>query len=419
MHRYCSLGGPLSFFNKNTFYLTTGLVFFLSLGIASCNKVIKIFPNAKTDNRATLEGSGTNSSTSTLLKKATKTSSTSSTSTSTATAVDTVKPIDFTKYYKLVSSSTESLNKCLEANQHDSLVKSGGAFMDDCHNTTGQYWKLTAISEGVYKLTAQFYEPLNKCLEANSPASAIHSQASFMDVCQNVNSQSWKLIPEANKVGYYRIVAESLEAQNRCLDANVPNDTVHKGAVFMEDCQGNASQLWKLASPSSGLSSGGLDLASVEPLDQTKFYRIKSKLLETASKCLEGNQTGSGLHGDAIFMDTCQEDSPGQFWKFTPIPGGYYKLTTQIFDPQNIQCLESSQPPNSALMYSPCASVTGQSWKLIPQGDGYYQLTSQFRESAGECLVSNQTDGTLNDGASHMEACQAIPAQLWKIILQQ
>ncbi len=389
------------------------LAFFL-FAVGACSRAIQITPISKVNARATLE---TDIKTTTGTSIALRTSTLSSTSTSTSTSVELNKPLDLTKYYKLLSSSTETQNKCLEANQNDSLVRSGGAFMDDCHNTTGQFWKLSANADSSYKLTTQFYEPLNKCLEANAPGSNVHSQASFMDTCTNINSQSWKLVPELSKPGYYRVIALSLESQNRCLQANVPNDNLHDGAVFLEICQGSPGQLWKLANPSTGITPGGLELGSVEPFDPGRFYKIKSKLLETASKCLEANQTGSGIHGGGIFMDTCLSSNLGQMWKLTSLGGGFYKLTTQLLDPLNPLCLESANPPNISFMYG-CGNFTGQSWKMIPQADGYFQLTSQFRDPFGECLVSNQTNAVLNDGASHMEPCQNVPAQLWKIILQ-
>ena len=96
-----------------------------------------------------------------------------------------------------------------------------------------------------YKLTTMFLEKENKCLEGNRVArGSTLGGAAFMDNCQNVSGQLWKLVPAGN--GYFRLKTQFLEKENKCLEGNrfAPTSTL-KGAAFMDNCQNVSGQLWK------------------------------------------------------------------------------------------------------------------------------------------------------------------------------
>ncbi len=153
------------------------------------------------------------------------------------------------RFYKLTTMFLEGENKCLEGNKFapNSTLK-GAAFMDNCQNVSGQLWKLVPAGNGYFRMKTQFLEKENKCLEGNkfAPNSTLKG-AAFMDNCQNVSGQLWKLVPARN--GYFRLQTMFLEKENKCLEGNkfAPSSTL-KGAAFMDNCQNVSGQLWKFKS---------------------------------------------------------------------------------------------------------------------------------------------------------------------------
>ena len=84
-------------------------------------------------------------------------------------------------YFKLTSQFRDGANECLESTSHDN---SAGANMDPCSNVSGQLWKATSAGNGYYKLTTQFREGANECLESTSHD---NSAGANMDPCSNVS----------------------------------------------------------------------------------------------------------------------------------------------------------------------------------------------------------------------------------------
>lgn len=153
---------------------------------------------------------------------------------------------EFSRYQKLTTMFLENENKCLEGNRvAPGSTLDGAAFMDRCQNVSGQSWKLIPVNDGYFKLTTQFLESENMCLEGNKfdPSSTLKG-AAFMDTCQNVTGQLWKKIPAEN--GYFKLTTKFLENENKCLEGNkvAPSSTLG-GAAFMDDCQSVSGQLWK------------------------------------------------------------------------------------------------------------------------------------------------------------------------------
>ena len=150
-------------------------------------------------------------------------------------------------YFKLTTMLLEDESQCLEGNQFaPESVLGGAAFMDDCQNVSGQLWKMIPAENGYFKLTTMFLEDRGKCLEGNrfAPESVL-SGAAFMDNCQNVTGQLWKMIPAEN--GYFRLTTLYLEGQNKCLEGNrLASESVLGGAAFMDDCQNVTGQLWTI-----------------------------------------------------------------------------------------------------------------------------------------------------------------------------
>jgi hypothetical protein len=134
--------------------------------------------------------------------------------------------------------------ECLEGNQAGSPVHKGAAFMDKCQNVSGQLWKVVAEpgTPGAYRLKTQFRGD-GECLEGNQAGSPVHDGAAFMDKCQNVSGQLWNLVPDGP--GQYRLKTV-FRGAGECLEGNQAASPVHSGAAFMDKCQNVSGQIWKL-----------------------------------------------------------------------------------------------------------------------------------------------------------------------------
>lgn len=151
------------------------------------------------------------------------------------------------QYFNLTTRFLQSEGKCLEGNRLASNSTLGGAaFMDNCQNVTGQMWKLVPQSNGYFRLQTKFLESQNKCLESNKVSrGATLGGAAFMDTCQNVSGQYWRIDPIAG--GFFRLRSMFLESENKCLEGNrfAPTSTL-AGAAFMDTCQNVTGQMWTL-----------------------------------------------------------------------------------------------------------------------------------------------------------------------------
>ncbi len=106
-------------------------------------------------------------------------------------------PTENDGYYRLQTMFLEEEDKCFEGNRFaPESVLGGGAFMDDCQDVSGQFWKFVDAGDGYYRLQTMFLEGENKRLEGNRRAEdAFLGGMAFMDTCQNVTGQLWKLVP--------------------------------------------------------------------------------------------------------------------------------------------------------------------------------------------------------------------------------
>ena len=148
---------------------------------------------------------------------------------------------NFKGYYKL-QTQFRGNGEALEGNESGSKVMNGAAFMDANQNVTGQMWKLVEDpnNKGFYRLKTKFRGE-GECLEGNQIAGKAKKGAAFMDKCQNVTGQLWKI--EAAGNGYYRLKTKfqgdgfSLEGNERKGDMG--------GNAFMNKTANVTGQLWK------------------------------------------------------------------------------------------------------------------------------------------------------------------------------
>lgn len=181
---------------------------------------------------------------------------------------------DTNTYYFLQNMAGEGPNLCLEGQggpaPDSGAVLDGAAFMSNCQAVAGQQWRLVDAGNGYYKLQNMIGEAQNLCLEGQGGAApgsgAVLDGAAFMDACQDVTGQFWKLIDLAN--GYYRLQNMAGEEPNLCLEgqggAAPGSGAVLDGAAFMDDCQDVTGQLWKLmpVDGSSNTAAGGTETSA-------------------------------------------------------------------------------------------------------------------------------------------------------------
>ncbi|MEP1585473.1 MAG: RICIN domain-containing protein [Tateyamaria sp.] len=159
----------------------------------------------------------------------------------------TVQAQNLNGWFKLQTQFQAPAGKCFEGNRYDhNSRQGGGAFMDDCQNVSGQLWKFEPAGGGYYRMKTMFQESAGKCFEGNSRTSgATLAGAAFMDDCQNVSGQLWRIIPAQD--GYVRLTTQFIEGQNMCLEGNRRSaGGPLKGAAFMDRCQNVSGQLWLL-----------------------------------------------------------------------------------------------------------------------------------------------------------------------------
>ena len=158
---------------------------------------------------------------------------------------------DFPGTYRLQTMFQAPENKCFEGNRYAvESVLGGAAFMDTCQNVTGQLWQIQDQGDGWYRLKTLF-QGEGKCLEGNrfAPDATLRGGA-FMDTCQNVSGQLWKLEPQGD--GWYKMKT-MFQGDGKCLEGNrfAPDATLG-GAAFMDNCQNVSGQLWKFAREGEG-----------------------------------------------------------------------------------------------------------------------------------------------------------------------
>ncbi|MEM7111117.1 MAG: hypothetical protein AAF614_01705 [Chloroflexota bacterium] len=165
--------------------------------------------------------------------------------TATPEAGDSVERSD---YFRLQSMYLEGENKCLEGNYvENESVLNGAAFMDDCQDAPGQIWSAIEVIDDYFILQTRFLEDAGKCLAGNqSEADSVLEGAAFMADCDETPDQFWRFV-ESEEEGYFYMHTLYSEEFGTCLESNrVADGAFLEGAAYMESCQGVTGQFWKL-----------------------------------------------------------------------------------------------------------------------------------------------------------------------------
>jgi hypothetical protein len=104
----------------------------------------------------------------------------------------------------------------------------------------------------------------------------------------------------------------------------------------------------------------------------------------------------------------------GQLWKFTPLPGGFYRITTQwLGEGKSLDVVNDGK--NNRLQLADTGGYSGQAWKVTPQGNGYAKLTTQW-------LGDGKALDVVNDGRNNrlqLADTGAYSGQHWKFTQYQ
>ena len=149
-------------------------------------------------------------------------------------------------YYLRTAFTGDELS--LESNGSASNVMSGASFMSSQKGATGTMWKLVpdTKNKGWYRLKSND-QGEGKCLEANT-AGGEKDGRSFMDACQDVTGQLWRLdLVSANNGDHLYRLRTMLHGNNFSLEGNKPdNKSVYSGNAFMDKTQNVSGQMWRL-----------------------------------------------------------------------------------------------------------------------------------------------------------------------------
>jgi Ricin-type beta-trefoil lectin domain-like len=67
----------------------------------------------------------------------------------------------------------------------------------------------------------------------------------------------------------------------------------------------------------------------------------------------------------------------GQYWKFTDLNNGYYRMTTKwLGDGKSLDIVNDGV--NNKIQLANSGPYTGQFWKITNLGNGYYRLTTHW-----------------------------------------
>lgn len=143
------------------------------------------------------------------------------------------------KHFQLTTQFREGNNECLVANSNGT-----SASMISCANHLGQWWKATPTSDGYFKLNTQASRSKNECLESGVNGPDVRNRVgAYMYPCKNESGQSWKATPVGN--GYFKLTSQFREKENECLEGNQKAGS-KGGVAFMDSCQNVSGQLWKI-----------------------------------------------------------------------------------------------------------------------------------------------------------------------------
>lgn len=148
------------------------------------------------------------------------------------------------KGYYVLKTVFRGNGEGLECNGAESPTMNGAAFMSSQPGPpTGQQWKFVPVGGGWYKMQTRLHGD-KKCFEGNAMNGSAKNGAAFMDNCQNVSGQLWKLEEIKGKPNVYRLKTQ-FQGENHSLEGNKVGGS-RGGNAFMDKTQDVSGQMWYL-----------------------------------------------------------------------------------------------------------------------------------------------------------------------------
>jgi len=161
------------------------------------------------------------------------------------------------RYYRLQTLAPGAENNCLTVERlaPESLF-GGAAYMEACQDAPQQLWRFVRnpSQDGYHWLQTMALREERHCLESNrlegnqlGPEAIALEDVAFMDECQDIAGQSWRLLP-TDEEGTYSLQTRSSATEKSCLEGGTLDlEAILAGAVFMAECQQDSSgQQWQL-----------------------------------------------------------------------------------------------------------------------------------------------------------------------------
>lgn len=261
-------------------------------------------------------------------------------------------------------------------------VNDGGAVRQRTDaNQDWQRWKFRAIVPGFYELVAVHS---NKVLDVwwsmQDNGVGLHQWTA-----NGVNSanQHWAL--QRNAEGYYQITARH---SGKALDVQNSNQT-EGGMVIQFTPNGGAAQQWLIEERActTGGGSGTVATPPTAVIDPTKCYRLQSR---SSGKVLN---VPAGLPYDGVqIRQNTNTDQPWQKWRFSPIDGGFYRISV-LHNLKGIEVPNYSTQNGTLLHQWTFWGGDHQQWKVQRDADGFYVLTNRHSGKAIDVRNSNISEG--------------------------
>lgn len=126
-----------------------------------------------------------------------------------------------------------------------------------------------------------------------------------------------------------------------------------------------------------------------QDVDPNYYYRLTT-MWQGDTKSLDVIKDGTN---NRLWI-TATASVTGQFWKLTPLSGGFFRLTTAwLGDGKSLDIINDGQ--NNTPTMANTGNYSGQYWKFSPVSDGYYRLTTSWQGDGKSLDIVN--DGKNNN----------------------
>lgn len=130
--------------------------------------------------------------------------------------------------------------------------------------------------------------------------------------------------------------------------------------------------------------------SGAQEIDPAYYYRLTTQW-QGEGKSLDIINDGQN---NRLWLNA-SGSTTGQFWKLTPLGGGFYRLTTAwLGDGKSLDIVNDGQKDDTPTMAN-SGNYSGQYWKMTPLGGEFYRLTTNWQGDGKSLDIVN--DGKINN----------------------